>query len=420
MPPAPHATAMFKRLSVPVEPMRTSAPLQVAVHGVKADATRVIAPRRQTSPLASDRRAANARAVPDFAIIVPVFNEAPNVAPLAQALATVLAGRDYEVLFVDDWSTDGTAHTVTSLGDPRIRLLRRFGRRGLSSAVVEGALATMAPVIAVIDGDLQHDEAILPAMLDAVASGTCDVAIGSRYVGDGSTGDWDATRAAGSLLATRLTQRVLRVRVSDPMSGFFALRQDMLVAALPRLSNMGFKILADLLASSPVPLRVRELPYTFRSRVAGTSKLDSGVAVDFAMLLIDKATRGWLSPRLVMFGMVGALGLGVHLVTLRAALALGRPFAFAQTVAVVTAIAFNFLLNNQLTFRDRRLRGWRMVVGLASFYLVCGLGAVANIGVGSVAFARHYSWWLAGVAGAIVGSLWNFAASSLTTWRKRS
>ncbi len=358
---------------------------------------------------------------PAFAVIVPTLNEAGNIAVLVAALDRALAGRAHEILFVDDWSTDGTPGAVAALAAtrPDIRLIRRYGRRGLSTAVIEGALATFAPIVAVIDADMQHDESLLPRLIDTIESGMADIAIGSRYVSGGSVGEWDAGRARGSRVATLLARRLLPSPVADPMSGFFAVRRDALIAALPHLSNMGFKILLDLLVSSPVPLRVTELPFTFRARHAGDSKLDSGVAIDFLLLLLDKSLGRWLPPRLILFGAVGMAGLVVHLAILRATLGLGARFAIAQTIAVVTAIAFNFVLNNALTYRDRRLRGAALLPGLLSFYAVCGLGAVANVGAGAFVFARQPRWWLAGIAGALIGSLWNFAASSVTTWRKR-
>lgn len=357
----------------------------------------------------------------EVAIIVPTLNESPNIATMVAALHIALYGTRYEIIFVDDWSTDGTPEAVASAASGRsdIRLIRRYGRRGLSSAVVEGALATVAPIVAVIDADMQHDESLLPRLIASVASGNADVAIGSRYVTDGSVGDWDATRARGSRIATTLSRSLLKVDVADPMSGFFAIRREIVIAALPKLSSMGFKILLDLLVSAPQPLKVVELPFTFRERNAGSSKLDSTVAIDLAMMLADKSIGRWIPARLLMFGLVGAIGLVVHLSLLSIGLAVGAGFSTAMALAVVGAITFNFVLNNSLTYRDRRLKGAAWLWGLISFYAVCGIGAIANVGVGSIAFNSHYSWWLAGVAGAAVGSVWNFAASSALTWRKR-
>ncbi len=358
----------------------------------------------------------------DCAIIIPTLNECDNIAVMVAALDAVLGALAYEVIFVDDWSSDGTPAAVAEMAarHANVRIIRRYGRRGLSTAVVEGAMATLAPVIAVIDADMQHDERLLPKLIAAVANDEADIAIGSRYAGDGSIGDWDAQRAKGSRFATWLSHKLLKTPVHDPMSGFFVARKSVLVAALPKLSNMGFKILLDVLVSAPAPLRVVELPYQFRNRNAGESKLDSSVAVDFVMMLLDKKLGRFISPRLIMFAAVGGMGLVVHLIMLRSVMAITQGnFPTAQSVAVLCAIGFNFALNNVLTYRDRRLRGPDLFWGVISFYAVCGLGAVANVGVGSFVFTTRSNWLAAGIAGAIVGSVWNFAASSFITWRKR-
>lgn len=361
-----------------------------------------------------------------LAVVVPTFNEADNVRALVDALDAALLGAldgdAYEIIFVDDWSTDGTPEAVAAIARDRgdVRLLRRFGRRGLSSAVIEGVLATTAPIVAVIDGDLQHDESILPALYAAVARDGAELAIGTRYAPGGSVGSWTAGRRRISAIATRVSGAVIGAKVSDPMSGFFVVRQATVIALLPRLSVMGFKILLDLLVSAPVALKVAEVPYRFRDRVAGASKLDTATALEFLLLLIDKLLRGRVSPRLVLFAAVGGFGVLVHLALLRGFLAAEAEFRSAQALAVAITIAVNFAFNNQLTFRDRRLRGWAAARGLLSFYLVCGLGAIANVGVGSLVYASDHRWWLAGIAGAVVGSIWNYAASSVLTWNRRA
>jgi dolichol-phosphate mannosyltransferase len=163
--------------------------------------------------------------------------------------------------------------------------------------VTEGALATTAPIVAVIDADLQHDEQILPALIAAVASGSADVAIGSRYHPEGSCSDWSGGRAWGSRMATGLARLAVGSEISDPMSGFFALRQELLVELAPRLSRRGFKILLDILASAGRPLRVREIPYHFRQRRAGMSKLGPSVVIDYLRLLASRAVRRAIGGR---------------------------------------------------------------------------------------------------------------------------
>jgi dolichol-phosphate mannosyltransferase len=358
----------------------------------------------------------------ELTVVVPTLNEAGNIEPLLAKLSVALAEIQWEAIFVDDGSTDGTPELLTKIAqaDRRVRLIRRIGRRGLASAVTEGALASTTPVVAVIDADLQHDEKILPELYRAIAEGDHELAIGTRYAGNGSTGEWDADRLKISRFATALASPIMKTRLSDPMSGLFAVRRDVLLEAAPKLSNVGYKILLDLVASAPRPLKVAEVGYTFGARVAGESKLDEMVALEYVELLLDKLIGRFVPVKLVQFGAVGVLGVGVHLMLLYAALYLaGASFAVAQAAAVIGAMTFNFALNNRFTYRDRQLKGWAWVTGLFSFYLVCSVGAVANVGIGSLVYEQLHGWWVAGIAGAIVGSVWNYVASSWLTWTRR-
>ena len=359
---------------------------------------------------------------PELAVVVPTFNEHDNVAPLIELIASALEGVDWEVIFVDDDSADGTAAMVRGIAqrNPRVRCLQRIGRRGLSTACIEGVLASSAPFIAIMDADLQHDERLLPRMLETLRRERCDLVVGSRYIAGGGVGDWDDRRAGISSLATRLSRLICRIDIADPMSGFFMLRREVFDRAVRRLSGQGFKILLDLLASSPETLHLKELPYEFRRRRHGASKLDTLVVWEFGMLLADKLVGHLLPVRFALFAVIGAVGLGVHLAVLRAALAVpALDFTAAQAIATVVAMTSNFFLNNLFTYRDQRLRGWRLLRGLFSFYLICAVGAVGNVGIAAYVFAADNVWWLAGIAGAIVGSVWNYAVSSVFTWRQR-
>ena len=357
----------------------------------------------------------------DLCVVVPVLNERDNIAPMVDALRVALDGIAWEVMFVDDDSRDGTREAVAALAvlDRRVRLLHRIGRRGLSTAFIEGAQASLAPYIAAIDGDLQHDERLLPRMFAVLRDEPVDIVIGSRYVAGGGTGDWDSRRAGMSSLATRLSQVVLRAPVADPMSGFFMIRRSTFQLALRRLSALGFKILLDIIASLPEPPVLRELPYEFRNRVAGESKLDAGVLRDYLMLILDKLVGHIVPVRFLLFAGVGALGLAAHLLVLRLGLSAGYDFQAAQLMATAVAIIGNFTLNNVFTFRERKLRGWRFVQGLLTFGLISSVGAAGNLGVSSFVFdTAHSSWWLAGIAGAVMSLVWNYAVSSVLTWRR--
>jgi dolichol-phosphate mannosyltransferase len=357
----------------------------------------------------------------ELAVIVPTLNESGNIAEFLTLLEVALAGIEWEVVFVDDNSSDGTSDLVReiALEDRRVRVLQRIGRRGLASAVVEGALATSAPHIAVMDADLQHDHDCLPRLLRAVRENGNDVAVGSRYVANGGVGEWNSTRHAGSLWATRLAQTILKAPLSDPMSGFFVISREAFMASLPRLSGGGFKILLDLVASSPAPLRIAEVPYVFRNRFAGESKLDLMVVAEYLKLLADKSIGRVVPVSLLLFLGIGALGVFVHLAILGTLLnGVGLAFTLAQAGAVACAMTFNFTLNNTFTYSDRRLRGWRFLKGLAGFYAVCLVGAVANVGIGSYIYGTQDNWWLAGITGSLVGAVWNYVASAAVVWRR--
>ena len=357
----------------------------------------------------------------EIGVVIPTFNERANVATLVARLDVALAGRCWEAIFVDDDSPDGTADAAREIArtDPRVRVIQRIGRRGLSSACIEGMCASSAPVVAVIDGDLQHDEALLPRMLDALIDPTIDVAIGSRFVAGGCTGEWDHDRVAKSALATRLSRRVLKADLSDPMSGFFAIRASVLRDLVPVLSGIGFKILLDIMTASPRTLKFVELPYTFRLREAGESKLDHVVAMEYLIALYDRMFGKVIPVRFAMFSAIGALGAAVHLgVVWLVFRGLGFGFITATVVATLVAMTFNFFLNNTLTYRDRRLVGAKALFdGWVSFCLVCSVGAAANVGMASFLHeVRQGDWALSALAGIAVAAVWNFALSSRFTW----
>ena len=365
---------------------------------------------------------ASPSAAPELTVVVPVYNERDNVLPLAAALDAALAGVRWEAVFVDDDSPDGTAAVARTLAgrDRRIRCLRRVGRRGLASAVIEGALAASGTYVAVIDGDLQHDETRLPAMLRLLRAGACDLVVGSRHVAGGdAAGLGSPWRHRMSRLGTSLAQRVLPVPLSDPMSGFFMLPQVLFDRLAPALTGQGFKILLDLVLAAPPGLRVAEIPCRLRERKAGRSKLDPLVAAQFAGLLLDKLLHGLVPLRFMAFALVGLVGVLVHLAVLTAGRAAGLHFAAAQIAATIVAMTANFLLNNQLTYRDQRLRGPAMWRGLLLFMAVCGLGAIANVGIARQLYAQHTAWTLAGAAGAAIGVVWNYAVSATLVWRLR-
>jgi dolichol-phosphate mannosyltransferase len=376
-----------------------------------------------TSPPAPARAPmSTVRPAPELSIVVPTYNERANIPILVERLAHVLAGCDWEVLFVDDNSPDGTAAVARALGetDGRVRCMRRIGRRGLAGACLEGMLGSQARYLAVMDADLQHDEGLLAAMLEHLRGGDCDLVVASRYLGGGSAAGLSKQRARASRFANMLVHRLLGIDLTDPMSGHFMIRRDAFEPLAPAISSQGFKILLDILATKPGSLRVVELPSSFHERRHGESKLDSKVALDFAALLTAKLTNDAVSARFLLFCLVGTSGLVVHLLVLSLATQLAAiAFGAAQALATVCAITWNFVLNNMFTYRDQRLAGWRFLTGLLRFQVICAIGAVSNVGIATWIYDYDSRWWLAGLAGALIGTVWNFVVSAAFVWRQR-
>jgi dolichol-phosphate mannosyltransferase len=357
----------------------------------------------------------------ELAVVIPTYNERDNVIPTIAALEAALSGIEWEAIFVDDHSPDGTAERLraTALTSRRVRVLERIGRRGLSSACIEGLLATAAPYIAVMDGDLQHDERLLPRMLERMKLERLDLVIASRTVGDGSMGDLTPWRTWLSRLGTRVSGLVCHGGVSDTMSGFFLIDRAFFRRVVHRLSGTGFKILVDILASSPSTLRVGELPYRFRNRLDGESKFDLREALEYVLLIVDKAAGDVLPTRFVLFVLVGSVGLALHLSILTLLYHAGRgSFGASQVIATAVAMTSNFLLNNVITFRDRRLRSWKLATGLLTFYLACSVGVFINVSLAEHLLQANVPWYLAGIAGMAISSVWNYGANTALTWRR--
>jgi dolichol-phosphate mannosyltransferase len=357
----------------------------------------------------------------ELSIVIPTYKERGNVAELVRRLNEALSGISWEAIFVDDNSPDGTAAAVKDIAqtDNRVRCLRRVGRRGLAGACIEGMLSSASPFVAVMDADLQHDEKVLPQMLARLRSGA-DLVAGTRYVAGGSAGSFSERRGAISRAATWLTRRLVGTPLSDPMSGFFMMRRDRLEEMAPRLSPVGFKILLDIAATGGERLSIAEQPYVFGARFDGESKFSAQIGVEFLGLLLAKMTGDLVDPRFLFFAIVGTLGLLVHLIALRLALAF-MPDAFraAQIVATLVAMTSNFLLNNELTYRDRRLKGLGMLRGFVLFCLIGSVGVLTNVDLASWLYYQRQVWWVAGATGALMGALWNYAMSTLFVWRAR-
>ncbi|MEM9501583.1 MAG: glycosyltransferase family 2 protein [Pseudomonadota bacterium] len=357
----------------------------------------------------------------ELAIILPTLNERGNLAPLVERIDKALGTVGWEVLIVDDDSKDGTADEARALAltDRRVRVIQRIGRRGLASAAIEGFCATAAPFCTVMDADHQHDPALLPKMLTSLKADEVDLCVASRFAEGASTEDWaEPEREKLSGMANAMARKLTGVDLTDPMSGYFMLPTATARALVPRLSGIGFKILLDLLATSDAPMTVKEFPLKFAARRAGESKLDRAILFDFLAGLYDKTLGRVVPTRFALFGTVGGLGVIVHMTVLTSLLfVFEEAFALSQGIAVLSAMSFNFWLNNWLTYRDKRLVGWGAVLrGWAGFCLTCAVGGFANVAVATLLESEGVFWALAALCGILIGSVWNFALSSRFVW----
>lgn len=359
---------------------------------------------------------------PLLSIIVPTFNEVKNINPLVERIKIALPDVPWEIIFVDDDSPDGTTQTIRTLAkeEPRVRGICRVGRRGLSSACIEGMLSSSAPFLAVLDADMQHDISLLCAMLSRVKDDGYDIAIGSRYVSGGSTGEGlSRMRQRISQAGCVIGNWAIGEQLSDPMSGFFLMRREVLEDTVHKLSGKGFKILLDILASSDNSLKYIELPYVMKKRVMGESKLSEAVIFHYLVVILTKGIFRIVPLRYLLFGVVGLTGVGVHLTALwilheRASVT----FLPAYIIAALTAMTSNYLLNNRLTFLENSLAGLSLFHGLLRFYIICGMGAMLSAAVSDYIFEKMgFGWLYAGLVGIAFSSVWNFSLSSFYVWK---
>ncbi len=373
--------------------------------------------------------------VPRLSIIIPTYNESANVPILIERIGAVMKGTDYEIIVVDDNSPDRTYEVVQNIGkkNPRVRGIRRLHERGLSSAVVTGMAASEAEFFAVMDADLQHDERILPNLLEAVASGSCDLAVGSRATEDGSFGDWSRARRFMSYSATMAAKILLRVSVSDPMSGYFLLSRDVFERAEHLINPLGFKILLEFLGRLP-DLKVREVGYTFRNRIHGETKLSGSVIRNYLVALLDLRFGSIVSPIFLIYCAVGASGIIVYLLTAELTSFIGlapfrtglaEPFHDVRSSAVIgflASVANNYVWNNYITFYDKRHKGSAIATGAAVFLAVSLVGLLVTLAVTHLLLTLQLSWIspaLARSTGIAVAVITNYYLNASITWPPR-
>ncbi len=358
---------------------------------------------------------------PLVTVVLPTFNEAENIPHVLQALEQALTGLSYEVIVVDDNSPDGTwkvaqEHAAAQPG--RVRSLRRLHNRGLSSAVLDGFAASLGDILVVMDADLQHDEKIIPQLVEIIKSNQADVAVGSRRAAGGSQQDWSKRRRLVSWVATVLAKVFLSVDVSDPMSGFFALKRSSFEALAPSLDPKGFKILLEFLARDR-ELRVAEVGYAFRNRQHGESKLSTQVIVQYLAALYSLSLGSFIPLQFIKYATVGLSGVGVNqLATWVAKAQMGQPAEVALIWGIELSLLWNFWFNNIWTFHDQRMRGAReLIFGLFKFHVVCLAGALINYSVCLyLVNSFHWNLYVANGVAIVIATAWNYLINRQVTW----
>lgn len=364
-------------------------------------------------------------------LIVPTYNERDNVEPLVERIHRSLSPRNYEILFIDDDSADGTAEAIEALAARYpVKVKVRKDKKGLASAVVDGIEMTGSDVILVMDADLQHPPEVLPGLIEAIEKGA-DIAVASRYVPGGGCQGWSLTRriiSKGAIFMAHLLLPATR-GVKDPMSGFFALRRDVVSGAC--LNPSGFKILLEILMMGRFG-RVAEVPFIFVTRERGESKLNARQQVDYIKHLYSLMRRTGELMRFVKFCLVGGSGVivnyGLYWILTRFAgftpiddaaaggIASGN---LAMVISIEVSIITNFLLNNYFTFADRKARKAGAFFGaLFNFNLICIIGGLIQIGVANLfAVVVGVNDLIAVLAGIAVATLWNYFLNSWWTWK---
>lgn len=355
------------------------------------------------------------------ALVVPTYNECDNILAFYKDAASALAQLDWQIIFVDDNSPDGTAAVAEELAidDRRVRVIVRFHQRGLTSAVLQGVCSANTSYVVVTDADLQHDLCKIPEMLHLLNTDQADLVIGTRYEEGGSTeGLANGFRIWLSRTGTKVAQAFVPVPVSDPMSGFFAFRRKKLLQILAKVDPLGFKVLFDILLLGGHQIRISEIPYHFRNRHAGSSKLDGRIQWDFLIQIIYHLLKQLVPHDLISFILVGASGAIVELTMLGLGVAIGAPNGPMQTAAIGAATTWNFLLNHCLTFHRHLKINADLAIKFVLYATAVAIGIIVDISAATISMQKLYATeLLASILGVCADTIWRFAVAKAIIWR---
>ena len=360
-----------------------------------------------------------------ISIIIPTFNEVNNILPLINKLIKIIKHFEYEIIVVDDDSPDGTSEEVNQYmqKNQNIKLITRIGRSGLASAIKEGLLFAKGKYLIVLDGDGQHDPICVLDMVNEIIKSNADLVIGSRFLDSSKLKGLSEKRSIGSKIANQASRISLPKNyslITDYLSGCFCINKVNTEKLIRKIEINGFKFLYELLSLSKGRLNIIEVPLVFKLRKYGNSKLDLAIVWDFLISILHNFSFRIVPRRAISFGLVGLSGVFIQLsLTLILTRIFLLEFSKVLPFSVVCAATSNFLINNQLTFRNNRLRNFSLFKGLLKFLLVASLPVIANVGI-TTAFYKYISadTFIAQLAGIAIVYAWNYMASSLFVWNR--
>ena len=359
----------------------------------------------------------------NITFVLPTFNERSNIKFILKQLLDLNKNYETELIVVDDNSKDGTSEIVREIAkkEKNIILINRIDRFGLSSAIKEGCINASNEIIAIMDTDGQHKVEDIINAAEKLFFENLDVVIGSRFAHGASIKGLSQDREKGSIFANELAKYSLSrhySHISDFITGCIVLKRKSCIDFLKKVEVNGFKFLYELLSISKGTLKVGEIPLSFQPRKDGYSKLDIAVIWDFCVSLAHTFLNRSVPRKAISFGFVGSTGVFVQLIcfyTLE--MFSGLNFEFSLPIAVILAASSNFFINNWLTFRSKRLKNKKLILGLLKFLIVSSLPIFANVGL-ATSFYNYVApnSFISQMAGIIIVFIWNYAASSRFVW----
>lgn len=350
----------------------------------------------------------------NFSIVIPTYNEKENILSLINEIQNELSTFAYELIIVDDNSPDKTAETVKKFVKGKnlknVICINRSWHKGLSSAVVEGMAASKSPLIIVMDGDGQHDPKDILQLIKTQQDHELDLVIGSRFFGDTSNTSLSKNRSFLSKLGIKITKLIIGEKYSDPLTGFFLIKREILESIQKEIYKDGFKILFDVLMLKR-NLHWSEIQINFRARNAGDSKLNLSTLAHLLGQIVENLSFRLIPSTFFVFSVIGSLGVIIHLLTLYIFLSMGFAYILSNFLGSAFALTSNYFLNNYLTFNNLHKTWVSKALGLMKYSFFNSLSLVANIGVAAYLYFDDFSLAISTLLGITAGLLLNYFLS---------